>query len=171
MTALEIRIIGYALLALLVMGATAYATHRLDDARYEALQAQYSKYQAQVATDAATAEEAARAAIQAQIDARTAQEAANARTVASLTSQIDTARQSAEFAQRLLASALKAGAASAGHPVPAAGHQPGAPDPAKGGSDQPAPDLARDVADSATECRDAIERLSALQAEIASQLK
>lgn len=171
MTALEIRIIGYALLALLVMGATGYATHKLDNARYEALQAEYSKYQAEVATDSATAQQAARAAIQAQFDARTAQEAANAKTIASLTDQAAAARQSADFANRLLASALKAGAATTGHSVPAADGKPGATDPAKGGGDQPTPDLARDVADSATECRDAIERLSALQAELAAQLK
>jgi hypothetical protein len=171
MTALEIRIIAYALLALGVMGVTAYATHRLDGARYEALQADYSKYQARVQTDAATAQEAARAAIQAQFDARTAQEAANAKTIASLTAQADAARSSADFAQRLLASALEAGTATASHPVPAAGHQPGAADTSQGGGDQPAPDLARDVADSASECRDAIERLSALQVELQPQLR
>jgi len=170
-TALEIRIIGYALMALGIIGVTAYATHRLDDARYEALQVEYADYRTQVQADAVTAQKAYATALQAQIDHRTNLEASNAQTIASLTSQADAARQSADFAQRLLASSLSAGSAAAGHPVPGAGGQPGAHDPTAGAGDQSTPDLARDVADSASECRDAIERLAALQVELAPQLR
>ena len=170
-SALEVRIIAYALLALGVIGVTAYGTHRLDDARYEELQAQYADYRAQVQADAVSAQKAYATALQAQIDRRTNQEASNAQTIETLTSQVAAAQQSSEFAQRLLASALQAGSAAAGHQVPAAGNQPGAHGASAGGSDQQTSDLTRDVADSANECRDAIERLDRLQIEIAPQLK
>ena len=168
MTALEIRLIGYSILALCVIGVASYATHRLDNARYEALEAQYAKYQAQVEKDAATAQQNARDAIQAQIVARTAQEAANAKTVASITARADAAQRDADFANRLLESAIKTGAAATGHQVPAAGDKSGAHDGAASDGDQP---LAQEIGAAAGECRQAIEQLSALQVELAPQLR
>lgn len=161
---------GYGLLALLIIAAAAYCTHRLDAAHYEALQAAYTRYQAQVQADAASAQEAARNALQAQIDAKTAQEARNAKIIANLEDRASAAERNAAFAERLLAAARAAGTAAPGHSVPAAHDQPGAPGTPGHGGDQPAFDLLGTTTLAAGECRDAIERLQALQAEIAPQV-
>ncbi|MDB6104027.1 MAG: hypothetical protein JWO52_4026 [Gammaproteobacteria bacterium] len=167
MNALEIRLILYGLLSVGIITGTAYATHKLDSAHYESLLAAFSQYQAKVFEDNATAQKAARDALQAQIDAHTSAESNNAKVIASLQSQVDGAQRDAEFARKLLAVAANAGAAAGSGSVSKAGSGPGAPGTtgtSGGGS------LAQDLGDAAGECRDAIQRLAALQAELIPQL-
>lgn len=171
MSELEIKIIAYVILALGIVAGASYATHKLDAAHYEALEAQYAKYQAQVQSDAASAQQAARAALQAQIDEKAAQEAANARIMSDLESRADAAERNASFAQRLLSAARASGAAPAGHQMSGADNQPGTVGAPGASGDRPAFDLPGTLAASAGECRDAIERLEAIQAELQPQLK
>lgn len=171
LTALELRILGYGLLAILVMAGTAYATHRLDSARYEGLQADFSKYQAQVAVDSATAHKAYADAIQAQIDRRSAQEAANAKTVTELKTRLATSKRDDDFARRLLLAAKDSGSKPADSSVPGTGHQPRTPGTPPASGDRPAFDLSQTLSAAAGECRDAIERFQALQAELNPQLR
>lgn len=171
--ALEIRLILYGLLSLGVISATAYATHKLDDARYESLRSDFSGYKAQVATDDATAHTALANALQAQIDSRNATEARNAQLQTSLQSvQADAvaAHRDVDFANRLLAAAAHAGTAAASSAVSKAQGGSGAADTPGASGDRSTPNLIADVTDSATECRDAIQRLAALQLEIAPQI-
>lgn len=101
MSSLEIRIILYGILALGMIGASAYATHRLDAAHYEALQLE-------VAQNNANAQDAARIALQDQIDRANAQDAANAKIVADLTTRASSAESDLTFAHKLLAAATAA---------------------------------------------------------------
>lgn len=171
MDPLEIRIIAYAVLGLGVISATAWATHKLDDARYASLQAEYSQYQATTQANDALAQKTARDALQLAVDTHQKAEDNNAKTIASLQSQVDGARTDAEFARKLLASAAAAAApGTAGHPAAqtnggsTANGAPTAP------GDRPPTTLLGDVTAAAAECRDAIQRFTALQIELRPQL-
>lgn len=167
MTALEIRIVLYALLSFGIIGTTAYATHKLDDARYESLEAQYAKYQSQVQADAVTSQKAATDALQAQIDARISAEANNAKVIQTLQSKADGARSDADLANRLLNSAIETGAAAAGDKMPKAAG--GSIASAAGGTQERA-GLETSVAGAIGECERNANRLDALIAEIRPQL-
>lgn len=165
----ELRLAAYLLTALGIAAGAAWATHRLDTARYETLNATFATYQAQAEKNAAASQAAAAAALQAEIARRTDQESKNAQIVSQLTDQASAARSDAEFARRLLAAAAAPPAASAGgHQNGPADHQPAAPGAPGAPGDR---SLAQDLGAAAGECRDAIERLAALQSELIPQLK
>lgn len=171
--ALEARIIAYAILALGVIGLTAYATHKLEAARYERLDADFAKYRSQTSEDYAAAHKAARDALQAQIAEHAAAEARNAQISASLESaqaEAAAAHRDAEFARRLLATASNSGTAASGDPVPEAGGGSGSHDSPSTSGDRPTSELSGLIADSASECRIAIQKLTALQLEVSPQL-
>lgn len=173
MNPLEIRLIAYGLLSLGVIGVAAYATHKLDDARYESLQSDFSEYKAQVATDNATAHTALANALQAQIDSRNATEARNAQLQTSLQSvQADAvaAHRDADFANRLLAAAAHTGTTAPSSGVPKAQGGSGTDGSSGASGDRQTPDLLADVTASAAECREAIQNYAALQLQLSPQL-
>lgn len=173
MNPLEIRLLAYGLLLLGIIGATAWATHRFDEAHYETLRAAFAQYQAQVQKDNADAKGALASALQAQIDTRVATEKHNEQLQSSLQQvQADaaSAHADADFAHRLLAAAQNAGPATGGTAVPKAPGGRGSDGAASSAGDQPAATLLGDVAGAAAECRDAIQRLAALQLELSPQL-
>jgi hypothetical protein len=144
-----------------------YLTHRVIDVpHYDALQAEYVGYKAQVADADAKAQEAAKDAVEAQIQTRLATEANNGKVIAQLQAERDSAAVDRDFARRLLAAA-QAKPATTGDPVSAAIDRPGTDGAAGASSDR---SLAQDLGDATGECRAAIQRLAALQAELAPQL-
>lgn len=144
-----------------------YLTHSLVDApRYDGLQAKFSSYQAETAQQAANAERAARSALQDQIATRLATEANNGKVISQLQNERDAAVADRDFARRLLTAAQAKPAAPSGAVPPAAGGRR-SDDPSGASSDR---SLAQDLGDAAGECRSAIQRLAALQAELAPQL-
>lgn len=171
LSSLALRLIGYGVLALAIAAGGAYVAHRLDQARYEALQAEFSKYQAKVESNDVEAHRAFAEALQAQVTQRLSQESQNAKTIATLTTQATSARESADFAYRLLERARSAGTTTAGTEVPAPDRKPAASGPPQGNGHQSATELAQLTADSALECREAIERLNRLQVELVPQLR
>jgi hypothetical protein len=155
---------------LLAAAVAGFFVHHWDTARYAALQAAFSKYQAQVALADEASQKAASQALQAQLSAKTVTDARNEAVIEELQNEKSSLASSLTFANRLLAAA-KAGATSGGSQVPAANGQPAAHGSTPASGYRPAPDLTQLVSLSATECADAIERFSALQAELAPQLK
>jgi len=144
-----------------------YVTHRFDSTDYEALQAQYKGYQAQVADADAKAQEAARDALETQIQTRLQTEANNGKVISQLQNERDAAVADRDFARRLLAAA-QARPAAPSDPVPATTGGRRFDDPSGPSGDR---SLAQDLGDAAGECRSAIQRLAALQAELKPQLK
>lgn len=167
MTALLLRYAPYLAAIAACIGLGAFATHKLDSASYERLQAQYSTYQAQVSQDAAKAQEAARKALQTQLDERAITEAHNAQVIEELKAQADHATADRDFARRLLAAARQTRSPPPSSAVSAPTRQPGTDAAPEGGTDQ---SLASDLGDAAGECRDAISQLLALQAQLKPQL-
>ena len=161
---------GWLVGALAAVAIGAFGMHHWDQAAYEKLQASFSKYQAQVAQADAASQKAAQAAMQAQLNEKTETAARNAAVIEELQNENGQLTSSLTFANRLLAAA-KAGAAPRSGQVPAPNGQPGTPGSPASSGYRPAPDLTQLVSISATECADAIERFSALQAEIIPQLK
>lgn len=149
------------------LGGGIWVTHTLDGTRYSALQATYAKYQADVAQANATAQQAAREALQKQIDARLTTEANNAKIIDQLTQERDHVAADRDFARRLLAAAQAKPATGRGA-VPTADHQPGTADPPEASGDR---SLAADIGDAAGECRDAIQGWASLQAQLIPQLR
>jgi hypothetical protein len=149
----------------LVLGG--YLTHRtIDVPRYDRLQTSFASYRGQVADENAKAQQAARDAIEAQIKARLKTEANNSAVIQQLQQERDSAAADRDFARRLLVAAQARSTATSGA-MPQAGGGSGSNDPsgAPGGGS-----LAEDLAAAAGECRAAIQRLAALQAELAPQL-
>ena len=157
----------YLLTGGLGLGAGIWATHKLDGASYDALQARFASYQRDVADADAKAQKAASDALQAQINTRLATEANNGKVIQQLQAERDSAAADRDFARRLLAAA-QAVPTAADHSGTAAAGGSAAPDPARPPGDRP---LAQDLGDAAGECRDAIQRLAALQVELQPQLR
>lgn len=135
-------------------------------AEYSALQAEYSAFQIQVAHEREVAQKAATDALEAQIAARNATEEHNAQIISQLQSQADHAAADRDFARRLLA-AVQARSAASSDPSPKAeSGQPVDAAPQSGGNQS----VAQLLGPTAGECRDAINQLIALQAEIRPQL-
>lgn len=152
-------------------GALAWwITHGIDQARLQDLQAKFSQYQAQVQADNTTAQRAADEALQAEFNARKAAEVTNAEVRQSLESQVADAQRDRDFATRLLQRAQNARTTAAGSEVPGTFDRPGTAPDSSAPADRPATNLIRLTADSATECRDAIQRLAGLQIELIPQL-
>lgn len=144
-----------------------YLTHRLVDVpRYDALHMAYSKYQAEVSQADAKAQAAARDAVQAQIQTRLQTESHNGEIIQQLQAERDSAVSDRDFARRLLAAA-QAKPTPSSHSVPATAGGSGTDDSAGASGDR---SLTQDLGDAAGECRSAIQRLAALQAELAPQL-
>ena len=158
-----LKLAGY----LLTAGIGAFISHEIDQIPYDRQATAFESYKAQVADADAKAQKAAADALQAQINTRLTTESHNGQIVAQLTQERDSAALDRDFARRLLAAAQ---AKPRSGQVPAPGHQPATPDPAQPSGNGSTPDLARLVADSATECRDAIQTLTALQFELKPQL-
>jgi hypothetical protein len=167
MTALLIKYAPYILGALALFGAGIWTGHELDKPAYAKLQGQYEAFQVQVANVQAASQKAATDALEAQIAARNATEEHNAQIIRTLQSRADTAESDRDFARRLLAAATQSRPATGGDPGPKTqgGQRPD--DPPAASSDRPLTDL---LGAAAGECRDAIQRFSALQAELAPQL-
>lgn len=147
-----------------------YLTHRVIDVpRYDALQTSLASYKAQEAAKDEAAQKVATDALQAQIDTRLATEANNGKVISQLQSERDAAVTDRDFARRLLAAAQATAAPGRGGMSAAAGGS-GTHDSTGAPGDRPAAELAQLIADSATECRIAIQRLTALQEELRPQL-
>lgn len=145
-----------------------YLTHWVIDVpRYDALQTSLASYKAQQADKDAAAQKAAADALEAQINSRLATEANNGKVISQLQNERDAAVADRDFARRLLAAA-KARAPAASGAVPAAAGGRRFDDPSGPSGDR---SLAQDLGDAAGECRSAIQRLAALQAELKPQLK
>jgi len=151
---------------LLSAAVAGYGVHELDQIPYGRLQTTFASYKAQVADDDAKAQKAAADALQAQINTRLTTEANNGKVIAQLAQERDSAAADRDFARRLLAAA-QAKPTTGGGAVPTAGHQPGTSDPAGSSGDR---SLVTDLGSAAGECRDAIQRLAGLQAELIPQL-
>lgn len=128
-------------------------------------EARYSELQASTEQRLADAQAAATQALQKQIQTRLDTEAHNGQVIAQLQADRDSAVSDAQFARRLLAAAQAGPAASHPMPIPASGPRF---DDATGPSGDRS--LAQDLGDAAGECRNAIQRLAALQAELGPQL-
>ena len=152
---------------ILVASLGMYGGYRLESADKEVLQAKFDLYQSQVAQANADAQRASSDALEAQIQTRLQTEANNGKIIQQLQSQRDGAMADRDFARRLLAAAQAESTASGGA-VPKTADRPGAPSAPGNGSDQP---LADEVGDAAIECRDAIERFAAAQAQLIPQLR
>lgn len=143
-----------------------YLTHRWDLTDYERLQTSFASYKAQVAAADAQAQKAASDALQAQIQTRLTTEANNGKVIQQLQAERDSAAADRDFARRLLAAAQAVPAAPS-HAGPSAAGGSGADDAPGSSGDRP---LAQELGVAAGECRAAIQRLAALQAELAPQL-
>jgi hypothetical protein len=165
-TAILLKAWPYLLAAVLA----GYGVHRWDASSYAKLQAAFSNYQVEVGLANAASQKAATEALQAQLSAKTVTDARNEAVIEELQNEKSQLSSSLTFANRLLAAA-KAGAPSGSGQVPATNGKPGASGTTPASGYRPAPDLTQLVSLSATECADAIERLSALQAQIGPQLK
>lgn len=154
------------LLAILVAGAILFAIHRWGERRYAA---GYGASESKWLVVQASAERAAREALEAQIAQSRKTTLANQATLHDLqstTAAIAADRdRSVELARRLLAAASRPAPAS--HQLPEADHRPAAADPGKAGS---AIDVAELLANAAAECRGNGAQLNALIAEIRPQL-
>lgn len=180
MIALLIKLVPYFLKALpwiagvlVLLGIGGWAGHKSAQDNYDRLQGQYTALQLADAQQQAASQKAATAALQAQIAQRTQTEARNAQLQQSLATaqdQASSAQRSADFANRLLTAARALPAPAASHPVPAAasGQQP--VDTSGPRDDRPVVSLSELIAGAATECRDAIQRFTALQLELGPQL-
>ena len=144
--------------------------HELDQIPYARLQTTFASYKAQVADANEKAQQAATDALQAQINARLTTEANNGKVISQIQSERDAAVADAQFAKRLLAAA-QARPAATGDPVPTTAGGSGSHGAASAPGNRPTPEFSQLIADSATECRVAIQRLTALQLELAPQLK
>jgi hypothetical protein len=145
-----------------------YLTHRVIDApRYNALQAEFKGYQAKVTDADDRAQKAANDALEAQIQSRLQTEANNGKVISQLQNERDAAVSDRDFARRLLAAA-KAQPPAGSSAVSTASGGRRFDDPAGASGDR---SLAQDLGDAAGECRNAIQRLAALQAELKPQLK
>lgn len=156
---------------LVLLGLGGWGGYKVAQPRYNRLQGQYEAFQLTVATDRAAQQKAAADALAAQIKTRTQTEARNAQLEQFLRmAQATAVARDTEFARRLLAAARKATPAPGRDPMPAS--QGGSrPDGATGSpGDGSAPDLPGLTAAAATECHDAIQRLTALQLELQPQL-
>lgn len=143
-----------------------YGAHEFDQIPYSRLQTTLASERTQHADEVAAGQKAAADALQAQINTRLTTEANNGKVIAQLTADRDSAAADRDFARRLLSAAQAKPATSSGQ-VSAAGHQPGiAPGAAAPGDGS----LAQDLGAAAGECRDAIQRLAALQIELIPQL-
>lgn len=151
---------------LLTAAAGGFISHEIDQIPYERLQTSFSSYKAQVAAANAQAQKAASDALQAQIQTRLTTEANNGKVIAQLQSERDGAVADAQFARRLLAAA-QALPTTPSHPGASTPGGSGADDPAGSSGDRP---LAQELELAAGECRAAIQRLAALQAELGPQL-
>jgi len=165
-------IIGAVVLAVLLAG-TVWATHEFDSGSYSKLEAQFADYRTQSTADHDAALKALNDALSAQIQAREATEKRNEQIAQSLTNvQNDAAaaHRDADFAQRLLAAAKNPGPAAPGPAVSATQGGSGANGPAATLGDRRAGDLPGLTTGAIAECRNAIERLAALQLQLAPQL-
>jgi hypothetical protein len=139
--------------------ASIFITHKFDEAAYADLKAT-------TATAYADAQKTYSDALAAQIASERATERRNDQISASLAAvQNDaaSAHRDADFAQRLLAAAAKTSAPAGSPPVPATGSAPGAPAAGAALGDRRAGDLSGLTAGAIAECRNAIERLSAIR--------
>jgi hypothetical protein len=155
------------LLALSIGAAGSFwLTHTIDGAKYARLQATLVSHDAQYADEHAKAETALADALQAQTKRRLETEANNGKIISQLQSERDSAAADRDFARRLLAAA-QAGPAASGDAVSTASGQQRASDAPTAPGDR---SLAQDLGDAVGECRNAIQRLAALQAQIIPQL-
>ena len=167
MLPLLLKYLPYLIVAAVIAGGSGYATHKLDKTSYEALQAKFSKYQAEVAEANEASQRAYAKALTDEIDKRNEADANNAQVISKLTSEKDNLTAGLVFANRLL-SALKAQSPSGSHSVPAPPDQPGTPQAPGGGGDQ---QIAQLLGAAAAECKHNTEALSALQAELIPQMR
>lgn len=155
---------------LLAAVAATYATHELDNMRYDRLLTTYASYQAQVAQENANAQQAAREALQRQIDERHAADLNNTQVMNDLKQRMaeaDSHRSAdAAFIRSLLEQSSQAGV-PASHPVPAPGHQPGPPAARPPGGAEQVADL---CADTKAEDEYNADRLDALLAQLKPQI-
>lgn len=143
---------------LLTAAGVAYGTHYVDSATL-------ARYKASVAEVQASAQLAARNALEKQLSQRTLTEANNAQVIQSLTAERDVASRDRDLAQRLLSAAQARPAAS--HSVPETRREPGAPTASPAPSDGRLADV---LAATFDECRANAAQLTALIAEIQPQL-
>lgn len=155
---------------ILAAGVGAYGAHELDQIPYDRQVTAFASYKAQVADADEKAQKAAADALQEQIDTRLTTEANNGKVISQLTAERDSIAADRDLAQRLL-SAATTRPASPGHPVPTSVDRPGTPSATQGGGDQQAPDLIGTLSGAIAECRDALQRFTGLQLELAPQLK
>lgn len=160
-------------IALVLIGLTVWLTHELDSVAYGHLETQFADYKTQSQSDHNIALKALNDALAAQQKAREATEKFNDQISTSLTavqSDAAAAHRDADFAQRLLAAAKNAGTVAPGAAVPAPQGGPGAANPTLALGDRRPGDLAGLTTGAVAECRNAIERLAALQIELSPQL-
>lgn len=150
------------LLAILVAGAILFAIHRWGEMRYAA---GYGASETNWLVVQASAERAARVAMQAQIDTANATDKRNAETIADLDRTLADAGRDHDRLSFLLAAARQR--ASTSHPVPTAPNQPAA---AEASGAQSARRLDGLLADAITECNGNRAAYAALIAEVSAQL-
>lgn len=155
-------------IAILVGGSIlgAYAMHKADSVPLSALQAKYSQYVAQVATENAAAQKAAADVIAAQLKQHQTIEANNDAIITKLQADKASAESDRNIALRLLHSAATANSPGSGG-VPEAADQSTAlgASPADGGTT-----LTSDLAAAIGECRSNADQLDALIAELKPQI-
>lgn len=157
-----IRLNWKPLLVVVIAGAIWFAIHRWGEARYAAGRADE---RAPWLIAQASAEKAAREAIQAHIDTANATDKRNAETIAGLDRTLADASRDHDQLSGLLAAARQRAAAS--HPVSAAANQPAASEPSTAQSDGRLDGL---LASAITECNGNRAGQTALIAEIQPQL-
>lgn len=164
MNPLLLKYLPYLALALVIAGLL--AAYEVEHAKVASVKADFAAYQLQVSERETAAQKAARDELQRQIDKATKQDADNAKIIADLNAKADHAADDLRVAHGLLELARKAGPA-AGRSVPEAADQRGTPAAPEDSGDRP---FVADLAGAVGECRDAINTLRALQAQIAPQL-
>ena len=156
------------LLAAVIAG---YGVHKLDGARYNALQAKFSQYQAQVALAQEASQKAYTKALQDQIDQKADSDRHNAEVISDLSKKTASAqlRLNSDAAYiRSLLNGPGSNPSSGSVQMPAPGNQPGAtPSSGTGGFEQ----VAELCADTREEDERNADRLDALIAELKPQLK
>ena len=157
-------------LVLSLIGTGMYLEHHWDAGALAQEKEAEAAREAQEAKDNAAAQAAAARALQDQISRANAQDAANAKIIADLQARAVGAESDRDFARRLLAAARQAVPAAGGSAAGQAASQPGADGAAGAQPGGPPTALAGLLAGAAGECANAIQRLSALQAELTPQL-
>ena len=166
MPALLLKLLPY--LAAIAVGA--FGMHYLDGAHYNALDASFSKYKAQMAEAAVASQKAYTAALQAQIDDRTKVEQSNSESIQRLSDEnkaLTADRDHTVAMVRRLLNPPQASTPSGGAKLPQAGSGQGSAGTSGAAGNEQVVQL---LADAHDECIKNANRLDALIAEIKPQL-